>query len=47
MRAEFVSGLTDWLLTYWVHATVLLAVAALLTRLRAMSDGPRGPSTSR
>ena len=41
MRAEFVSGLTDWLLTYWVHATVLLAVAAVLTRLRAMSFAAR------
>ena len=41
MRAEFVSGLTDWLLTYWVHATVLLAIAAVLTRLRAMSFAAR------
>lgn len=41
MRAEFISVLTDWLLTYWVHATVLLAAAAVLTRLRVMSFAAR------
>jgi beta-lactamase regulating signal transducer with metallopeptidase domain len=37
MRADLVPALTDWLLTYWVHATVLLAAAALLVRLRILS----------
>ena len=41
MRAELIPGLTDWLLTYWVHATVLLAAAAVLTRLRVMSFAGR------
>ena len=41
MRADLVPALTDWLLTYWVHATVLLAAAALLGRLRVMSFAAR------
>ena len=41
MRADLLSALTGWLLTYWVHATVLLAAAALLTRLRIMSFAGR------
>lgn len=41
MRADFISGLTDWLLTYWVHATVLLAAAAVLSRVRLMSFAAR------
>ena len=41
MRADLVPALTDWLLTYWVHATVLLAAAALLSRLRVMSFAAR------
>ena len=41
MRADLLSALTGWLLTYWVHATVLLAAAALLTRLRIISFAGR------
>lgn len=41
MRADLVPALTDWLLTYWVHATVLLTAAALLGRLRVMSFAAR------
>ena len=41
MRADLLPSLTDWLLTYWVHATVLLAAAALLSRLRIMSFAAR------
>lgn len=41
MRADLVPALTDWLLTYWVHATVLLAIAALLVRVRQLSFSAR------
>ncbi|MBP2647413.1 MAG: putative rane protein [Gemmatimonadetes bacterium] len=41
MRADLISALTDWLLTYWVHATVLLAAAAALARLRVLSFAAR------
>ena len=41
MRAELLSAVTSWLLTYWVHATVLLTAAALLSRLRIMSFAGR------
>lgn len=41
MRADLVPALTDWLLTYWVHATVLLAAAALLGRARQLSFAAR------
>lgn len=41
MRADLLSAVTSWLLTYWVHATVLLAAAAVLSRLRFMSFAAR------
>jgi beta-lactamase regulating signal transducer with metallopeptidase domain len=41
MRADLLSAFTDWLLTYWVHATVLLTAAALLVRLRILSFAAR------
>jgi len=41
MRADLLSAATGWLLTYWVHATVLLAGAALLSRMRIMSFAAR------
>ena len=41
MRADVLSAVTGWLLTYWVHATVLLGAAALLARLRFLSFAAR------
>jgi len=41
MRADLLSAVSGWLLTYWVHSTVLLAAAALLARLRSISFAGR------